>query len=680
MLPPDVGEPKVAGVNNWFSELKRRRVFRALIGYGIAAFAVLQIIEPIVHGFHWPETVLSYVVVALAAGFPVVITLAWIFDVKEGHIERTPWAPAATGLRGVRLALLLVGLGVLAAAPGSIYYFVLRGGNRSMSNGASNSASSAASIAVLPFASSSAEENAYFAQGFHDELLRQMGKIGDLRVISRTSVMQYKDGARSLREIAEALGVSSIVEGSVQRAGNRVRVEVRLIDARNDRQMWGDLYDRDVTDVFAIQTAVAEQIAGALHARLSAAQKVQIERKPTQSAEAYDLYLRALEYANRPGYNPDDLAFAERLCRQAIQTDPSFALARARLARVRMTRYYYVTETPRSVAEEARAEAEESLRLQPDLPDGHLALGLYYYWAGRDFDRALKELEIARAGMPSEALYVIAAIARRQGKFDEAIRNEQKAVELDPRSPNTLFELAVSLTQTRRYQEADQVLDRALTIAPDYLVGRSYKALVHELWKGETELAQEVLRAARGWLASQPAANPWLVRLLMHHPREALPVLDSLEYESVVSYQGLYPKAFLYAVVHEALGEAARARQEYDVAVPLLEAQVEKNPGQRILLARAYAGLGRKEDALREARRAVELVPISKDALFGPSIEASLAAVEARVGEKDAAVVRIRYLLSIPCLLSPAILRIDPTWAPLRDDPRFRRLAELDPK
>jgi serine/threonine-protein kinase len=538
------------------------------------------------------------------------------------------------------------------------------------------------SIAVLPFSNlSPGEENAYFAQGFHHELLRQIGSIGDLRVISRTSVLQYKEGTRNLREIAEALGVSSIVEGSVQRAGNRVRVVATLIDARRDRQLWANRYDRDATDVFAIQTAVAEEIAGALHARLSPAQKEQFARKPTQSPEAYDLYLRALEYGNRPGYNPQNIAFAERLYRQAIQTDPSFALARARLARVRMMTYYFVTGTPGSVAEEARVEAEESLQLQPDLPDGHLALGLYYYHGPpRDFDRALKELEIARPGLPGEALNLIAAIARRQGKFDQAIRDERQAVQLDPRSPNTLFELAMSLARTRRYEEADQVLDRALTMGPDFLEARTFKALLRELWRGETELAQEALRADRGRLPSPVVATIHLTQMMRHNPREALPLLDSLESESVGEH---YPKAFLYALTHEALGEAARARQEYEASVPLLEAKVEKNPDgaeAHLVLARAYAALGRKEDALREARRAAELLPISKDAFFGPGIEILRAAVEARVGETDAAIERIRYLLSIPCLLSPALLRIDPIWAPLRDDPRFRKLAELDPK
>src|SRR5499433_4381754 len=315
-------------LNSWFAELKRRRVVRALVGYGIASFAVLQIIEPVMHGLHWPETVLSYVVVAMAAGFPIVITLAWAFDVKAGRIERTAPA-AAAGLKGIRLALLLIAIGVLAAAPGLFYYFVLRGHARGPT--ASGPGGNVAIIAVLPFASlGSSEENAYFADGFHDELLRQMGRIGDLRVISRTSVMQYKDGTRNLREIADALGVSSVVEGSVQRAGNRVRVEARLIDARSDLQIWSDRYDRDLTDVFAIQTAVAEEIASALHAQLSVAEEAQKNRRATQNTVAYDLYLRVLFYYNLPGNQPDNFAIAERFYRQAIQADPSFALARAR--------------------------------------------------------------------------------------------------------------------------------------------------------------------------------------------------------------------------------------------------------------------------------------------------------------------------------------------------------------
>jgi serine/threonine-protein kinase len=625
--------------------------------------------------------VLSYVVVALAAGFPVVITLAWIFDVKGGRIERT--APAA-GLRGIPLAILLAAIGVLAAAPGLFYYFVLRGGARGLSAKPSGPADNAASIAILPFASlSTGEENAYFAEGFHDELLRQMGRIGSLQVISRTSVMQYKGGARNLREIAEALGVSSIVEGSVQRAGNRVRVEARLIDARNDRQMWGDRYDRDVTDVFAIQTALAEEIASALNARISPAQKAQIEHKPTKSAEAYDLYLRGLEYANRATVQPDNFAIAERFYRQAIQIDPSFALARAQLASAKIRMYWSAVGTPDSVVREATEEAEQALRIQPDLAEAHIALGLCHYFGHLDYEQALKEFELARAGQPAEASNWIGAIQRRQGNFDEAIRNFEQAARLDPRPRS--YNLAETLILVRRYEEADQLLDRLLTRAPDSITVVT-KAWVQEAWKGDTQLTKKVLRESRARLDPEGRmglSEFFFVSILRDNPREALTFLDWFPADTISGGLAIWPKVFLYALVHEALDQPTRAREEYQAALPLLESLVNKSPqrvSERTLLARAYAGLGRKEDALREARHAVEQMPISKDALYGSNVEIERAAVEARVGETDAAIEHIRHLLSIPCWLSPGLLRVDPSWAPIRNDPRFRKLAELDGK
>ena len=591
------------------------------------------------------------------------------FSSMDDLLDKLEQQQAAPRRQTLIVAGLVIAVGLLLATGG---WWGLR--TRSSKQGVDEDRS----IAVLPFASLSiGEENAYFARGFHDELLRQLGRIGDLRVISRTSVLQYKEeNKRNLRKIAEALGVSSIVEGSVQRAGNRVRVEATLIDARSDRQLWGDRYDRDVTDVFGIQTAVAEEIAGALQARLSAVQKAQIARKPTQSAEAYDLYLRALEYANRPSRNQDDLAFAERFYRQAIQADPSFALARARLAHVMLHTYWFVGGKPVRVAEEARAQAEESLRRQPDLPDGHLALALYQMWRRLDYDRALKEIEIARPGLPAEAINLMGAVARHRGKFDEAIRNQEEAVRLDPRSPGVLRDLAYTLLWARRYEEADRVLDRALAIAPDFTTASIMKALVHRTWKGDTDLAKAVLRANRGRFPQ------WAISgLLGSLPREALAVLDSVESEFFAGTHPVYPKAYLYAVAHEALGDSAQARKEYEMALPLLQVEVHKNPDdgrQLSVLAHSYAGLGRKEDALHDARRAVELLPISKDALSGTEIEVERALVEARVGEKDSAIEHIRYLLSIPGFLSPALLRIDPDWASLRDDPRFRKLAELD--
>ena len=342
-----------------FAELKRRRIFRALVGYGIAAFAVLQIIEPIMHGLRWPDAVLSYVVAALAVGFPVVVGLAWIFDVNAGRMIRTQGDPVGA-LRGARLLLVLVGIGVLAAAPGVVWYFVVRGIART--------ALRDKSIAVLPFASLNAgEDTAFFADGIHGDLLTQLSKIGDLKVISRTSVLQYRTGTRNLREIGEALGVATVLEGSVQRADNRVRIEARLSDTHDDRQIWADRYDRELTDVFAIQSAVTEEIARALKARLSPEEKGRIERRPTRSTEAYELYLRGREYEERPNQLAGDFRIAEQMYRRAIEKDPGFALAHARLSYLDTSRFYwYQIDASEARLAEAAREAERALTLDPE--------------------------------------------------------------------------------------------------------------------------------------------------------------------------------------------------------------------------------------------------------------------------------------------------------------------------
>jgi TolB-like protein/Flp pilus assembly protein TadD len=666
-------------MNGWFAELKRRRVVRTLVGYGIASFAVLQIIEPVMHGLHWPETVLSYVVVALAAGFPIVITLAWVFDVKAGRIERTAPPPASTGLSGLRLGLLLVGIGALSAAPGLFYYFVLRGHARGPS--VSGPGGNVAIIAVLPFASlGSSEENAYFADGFHDELLRQMGRIGDLRVISRTSVMQYKDGARNLRDIAEALGVSSIVEGSVQRAGNRVRVEARLIDARNDLQIWSDRYDRDLTDVFGIQTAVAEEIATTLQARLSPAQKAQIARKPTQNTEAYDRYLRGLDYLNRPGGQPENLAIAIGFFRKAVDADASFALARAKLAFAVLIRFWLFKGT-QDEAEAGGEEAKQSLRLQPELPEGHLALGYYHYYRHLDYGSALKEFEVARQAMPAEATTAIGYVFRRQGRFEESLRALETVVLLDPRSTDVLVNLARTLSFLRRYEDAERTLDRALAIAPDVDSALVSKAIIRAAWKGETEPGKEVLRQLRGRInEGRLGLGMSVVPLLEMNPRETLTIVDSLGPESRVASID-YPKAFLRAVAHDSLGDVKQALDEYAAALPVLQAEVEKRPDNasvHVLLARTYAALGRKQDALNAIDKAQDIFPLTMDRYSGLSMVVARAMVEARLGDIDAAIGHIRELLASPSDLSPALLRVNPTWAPLRNDPRFRKLAELE--
>jgi serine/threonine-protein kinase len=544
-------------------------------------------------------------------------------------------------------------------------------------------------IAVLPFATSgSGREEAFYANAFHEQLIRQISKIGDLQVITRASVLGYRSGSTPLDEVREALGVASVVEGSVRGAGTRLHVSARLRDTRTGRELWSGEYEREIVDQFAIQAAIAEGVARTLNVWLTPLEGMQLARRPTPNAEAYDLYLHALEYFDQPDNQATLEPIVERLCRRAVQLDPKFALAYVCISNALINQFWWINGTPDSVAEEAKALAEEALRLEPDLFDGHFAIGLYYYWGRRDYPNALKEFERSgKAYMATPALAITpfwtSAALRRQGRFDEAIRRQQEAVRLDPRTPWLTKELGLSFAYTRRYEEADRILDRALALEPALTSAALLKAFVLEAWKGDAAYAKKVLLDLRGNIEAQGRVGGWdyLGDLIQHNPREGLALLESLKAPWIICFDAAFPKSFLAAVAHEALGEAALARKEYEEAVPLIEARVDDRPAnarERAVLAEAYAALGRKADALREAERAVETLPIAKDALLGADIAVDRALVEARVGSTDAAIEHIRQLLSIPSLLSPAMLRFDPRWSPLRNDARFRQLAGLD--
>ena len=661
------------------AELNRRRVFRALIAYGIAAFAVLQIIEPIMHGLHWPDAVLSYVVVALALGVPVVGALAWAFDVNAGRIERTPGTTAAGGPRGIRLALLLVGIGVFAAGPGVAWYFLRPARARIAANGTDRR-----SLAVLPFASLTAgEENKYFADAIHIELLGQLSRIGDLKVISRTSVLPYRDGTRNLREIGEALGVSSVLEGSVQRAGNRVRIQAHLMDAASDREIWGDRYDRELTDLFLIQSAVAEEIAKTLHARLSPEERSQISRQPTANAEAYDLYLRAQEYADKLVRSPEEAEGALKLYRRAIELDPNFALAHARLSRLETFIYFSRHDASEERLADAKVEAERALSLQPDLPEAHEALGLFLFYGSVqrgsvDYPRTLAEFEIARKGIPDVAAF-ISDLQRAQGRFEEALRTQEQAIALAPRSWQLLGIQYGTLVMLRRYAEAERVIMRISAFDPEDRYVPASKAYLALISKGDPEPARALLRelAARRKPIRQVI---WaLIRLFELNPAEAIGALHALP-DPLGEPGQLPPKSLLSAMVHDAVGDNVRARADYEAARIEMETTLAQRPADWFLLCRlgrAYAGLGRKDDALRECGRAVEKLPVALDAGGGPHLIEDLATIQAKVGEHDAAIANIARLMGMPAYISAQLLRIDPKWAPLRSDPRFRKLAGM---
>ncbi|HEY5992237.1 MAG TPA: tetratricopeptide repeat protein, partial [Candidatus Udaeobacter sp.] len=541
------------------------------------------------------------------------------------------------------------------------------------------------SIAVLPFKNlSNEEENAYFADGIQDDILTNLSKIGDLKVISRMSVMSYRgEGVRNAREIGKTLGVATLLEGSVRRAGNRVRVSVQLINANNDEHIWAEDYDRDLTDVFAIQTDLAQKIASALQAKLSPNEKARLDRQPTKDSDAYLLYLQAHDYANRPDRFRDTSLKAEELFEQAIKRDPSFALAFAGLSMVQSWLYHEAEPTP-ARREKARLNANEALRLQPDLPEGHLALGYSYYYGDRDYQRALAEFEIAKRDLPNEAdaYSAIAAIQRRQGKWAESNANFEKSVSLDPKNANVLFNFAFNYMAQRDCETADKILDRAISADPQFFAARGMKAFLAVLWKGDFGSAEKQFSLV------PPEFNPdgiatsarvWVLTLQRKFA-DALQAAQQFRGETLTYPEaGPCPKAFLEGRLYLYQGDKEKAQAAFEQARIVAERLVRDAPDdarRHTQLGAVLAGLGRKEEAINEGKKAVELLPESEDAFAGPQVTAALAEIYAWVGEPDEAFRLIDHLLGIPNGLTIPILKLDPTWDPLRKDPRFQALID----
>jgi TolB-like protein/Tfp pilus assembly protein PilF len=440
------------------------------------------------------------------------------------------------------------------------------------------------SIAVLPFQNLSDEkENTYFADGIQDDILTNLSKIGDLKVISRMSVMSYRgDGARNAREIGKALGVATLLEGSVRRVANRVRVSVQLINASNDEHLWAEDYDRDLTDVFAIQTDLAQKIASALQAKLSPNEKARLDHRPTQDPNAYLLYVQAHDYANKMDLFHDTSVKAEPFFEQAIKLDPNFALAFAGLSMVESWLYHSSDPIP-ARRDKARFSADDALRLQPNLPEGHLALGFSYYYGDRDYDRALAEFEIAKRDLPNEAeaYMAIASIQRRQGKWAESNANFEKAATLDPKNATILTNLASSYMAQRNFEAADKILDRAILAAPQSSEACGIKGLVAIHWKGDLSLAENEfskIPAQADPSGLMTWARAWILTLKRKFP-EALQVLQQFRGETLAnSTTAPRPKALLEGQLYLYQGEKERARTAFEHARAVAEQLVREAP------------------------------------------------------------------------------------------------------
>ena len=660
-------------MSGFFEELQRRKVYRVAAAYIIAAGFIIQISSAVFPAWELPNWAFRLVVVLLLIGFPIALVLAWAYDVTPQGIRTTP-APMTRGSHRRRNLIMLIGIG-LSISAGAGFFLLPRASARKLEK----------SIAVLPFQNLSDEkENAYFADGIQDDILTNLSKIGDLKVISRTSVMSYRgDGVRNAREIGKALGVATLLEGSVRRAGNRVRVSVQLINADNDEHIWAEDYDRDLTDVFAIQTDLAQKIASSLQAKLSPDEKERLDRRPTQNSDAYLLYIQAHDYANKMDSTQAGSLKAVPLFEQAIKLDPNFALAFAELSIVES--WLYHSADPRPLRrDKARLNANEALRLQPDLPEGHLALGFSYYYGDRNYDRALKEMEIAKRGLPNEAqaYMAIGAIQRRQGKWTESTANLEKAAALDPKNVTILDNLALNYIALRNFDAADKTLDRAIAAAPQAFGPVAFKAYVAVLSKGDLTLAEKQLSsiAADSDPNGMVAFAQWWLLMLQRNFPEALAVAEKFPGETLmIETTAPVPKALLKGIIHSLQGDRPKAQVELEQARIISDNLLREAPEDAARHAQhglILAALGQKQEAIAEGKRAVKLLPESQDAMDGPKIAASLAQIYALTGESDEAFRLLDHLLQVPNGLTVPTLKLDPVWDPLRKDPRFQALID----
>jgi TolB-like protein/Tfp pilus assembly protein PilF len=666
-----VSTDKAVAMTGFFEEVKRRKVYRVAAAYIIAAGAIIQLASAAFPAWELPNWALRLVIVSLLIGFPVALILAWAFDVTPQGVRATP--SAAPGTHRRRNVIMLVATGVIISAAAGFFLLPRVSAHKCDK-----------SIAVLPFENLSDEkENTYFADGIQDDVLTNLSKIGDLKVISRTSVMPYRGKASNVREIGKALGVGAILEGSVRRIGNRVRVNVQLINAENDEHIWAEDYDRDLTDVFAIQTDLAKKIAGELQAKLSPAEKAQMERKPTENGEAYLAFVQA-QNLGCALEDFDKLKQGEQLYERAIQLDPNFALAVARSSLLQSW-IGHTYDPTRERREKARTLAERALQLQADLPEAHLAVGFSYYYGDNNYDAALREFEIAQRGLPneSEAYLAIGAIQRRQGKWAESTANLEKAVSLNPKDIWPLQNLAFNYQMLRNYDVANKTIDRALALDPTALEPLEVKSKLAIAERGDFSVAEKAFEAVKSIPTTNEqklkiAAGRAEVFLLERKYREGLQEAESLPDDLIAGFPGaLGGKYYGVGFARKALHDEAGARAAFLKSKSFLEAQLKQNPDEakiHIQLAKVLACLGEKESALVEAQRATELLPESKDAFGGPEITESVAQVHAILGDNARAIEILDGLLNRPSSVTVQGLKINPVWDPLRNDPNFQAL------
>jgi len=674
---------------NFFAELKWRNVYKVAVAYAVVGWLVIQVSSTVLPTFHAPEWVVQTLTVLVAIGFPIALVIAWAFELTPEGLKRTEDVDLAASARQPRkhawIVVVIVGV---ALSVGLFLFGRYSAQTPRQTEAAAVSTIPQKSIAVLPFENLSDDKNAaYFADGIQDEILTKLASIADLKVISRTSTAKYKSKPEDLKTVSQQLGVATVLEGSVQKANDKVRVNVQLIDARADSHLWAKSYDREIQDIFVVESEVAQEIADSLQAKLSPAEATKLATAPTKDTAAYDLFLKG-EFEHRvanSNLRPESFEQATRWYKEAIARDPNFALAIAQLAICQLRRHWLTDPLTEAEVIDAGKIAKQALTLAPDLAETHIAVGLFHYYGFREYEPALTEFQRALQLQPNNALALsfVAFVHRRQGKWYLTVDELKKSIELDPRNPYTMGGVAETDIFLRRWKEAEDFAQRGLTIDPHEATCMRM-LLLSSL--NQTGNAQEPLRL----LATFPPDDPLLPNtgsydmvigtrgetcVLARDFNAALKAWETGSTASTNERQRFTAKATIRFLA----GDLNGAQSDADKARELLEERLREHSNDfRSLkaLSWVYLALNRKTDAINVANQTLELLPYEKDAVLGSGNIAGLAEIQAQTGAATEAVQNLRKLLSIPAgeTVSIARLKIDPVWDPIRNDPGFQEL------
>ena len=675
---------------NLFAELKRRNVYKVAVAYAIVGWLLVQVATQVFPFFEVPNWGIRLVVLIIAIGFPIALLIAWAFELTPEGIKRTEDVDG-TAKRSRGRAWIYVAIGGAVLSLGLFILGRYTAGNVTPRHSEAATSTPAKSIAVLPFENLSDEQaNAYFAEGVKDEILTKLAAVRDLKVISRTSTAKYQSKPGNLKMVAQELGVSTILEGAVQRASNKVRVNVQLIDAATDTHLWAKSYDRDFKDVLGVQSEIAEEIAQALKANLSPSESNVLAAVRTQNTEAYDLFLRA-QYELHQGESSlttDAFDRADALYRRALALDANFAQAAAGLAYARLYRHWFVAPLTPGELNEVKSTIDRALALAPDAPEAHFALGVFFYWGHRQYEKALTEFRRALELQPNDALarQFCGWVYRRQGEWEHAIADVQRAGELDPRDASIPANLGAIYVGLRLWKEAERSELHALAIDPHSVLTVSLLALTRLNGWGDIESARRafdgVPAGVRLSSLSFQGDLPAIIGMRAYVDvieRRFADAFQTFAKEGSNSNVGRLQQLAGRAALRVLEGDIEAAKSAGEEALPLLEARLKEAPDDTFAmtgLSWVYLALGRNSDALQLARQAADLIPVEKDALTGTIFQTGLAEIETRAGAPEEAVERLKHLLSIPAgqPVSLARLKIDPVWDPLRDRPDFQQL------